>query len=261
MPKRYKVKSPYSRRRSVKKYGSKLTAPAGALVAKLYTSHPFSTRVGFAPRAIQNFESTISGFNNPGTAGGYFFFGPQQISAPWNVQFPFTGTNNSSAGLTQGSIAQPYSTFAAAGNIYGSFRCLWYTVEIMATPALAGDSIQVVTIPSNETNLTTIGLLTIQQIMGNNGSQTGVAMFGSPVLRLKSYVNCATVAGMTKAQFDAQAPTPVGNPISGAAGLPYAVQQLCRWGTQDGAVTAGQILWTIKIVARIELSNPNVVGN
>jgi len=228
------------------------------VTARMQTGRTAPHRLGFMPRIFQTFQSQLGGVNQPGVGGGYFVCPVQDLNSPWLSLSGFDVSGNNPGGVTTvGSTGVPYTGFNAAQNIYGAYRPVSFYFELTCVPALAGDAVQVTMMPFNTTSVVNPSLSTQQVLIATQGSATGMAIFGAPPLVLKRWYSAAVVAGMSKAQWEAQ--PSIG--MTGTPVQPYSISQFVRWQTVDGAVLSGQIYWNLKVTARMELCNPNVMSN
>lgn len=252
--KRKYVKSAPKRRRRT----STVTTGDELITARLQTGRVRGHRIGFMPRLYQTYSSQFSGVNQAGSGGGYFLLPVQDINSPFLSLSSFsTSANNPGGVVTIGNLSQPYAGYSAGSNIYSGYKLVSYMMEITVIPALAGDAVQVTMIPFSITNQTNISTIAQNYLVGSEGSQTAMANFGGPPVKMKRWHSAATVAGMSKAQWEAQpAISMTATPLQ-----PYSIQHFVRWQTIDGAVLSGQIYWNVRVIARFELSLPNVLSN
>jgi len=224
----------------------------------MQTGYTRNHRIGFMPRVFQTFQTQLGGYNGAGGAGGFFICPVQDLNSPWASTAALNNNANNPGGvITLGTTNTPYTGYNAAANIYGSYRAISYCFELTVIPALAGDAVQVIMLPYNTTNQVNISTITTIALIGSQGASTGMAVFGGEPLVIKRWYSAAAVAGMTKAQWEAQP----SYPMAGTPTAPYAVVQFIRWQTIDGAPLSGQLYWNMKVSARFELTTPNVQSN
>ena len=222
----------------------------------LLTSRTQLGRIGFAPRAYMTLQSQLGGVTAAGQVGSFCTFPSMDVNSPW---LSLTGLSSMPGTIvTIGAENQQYMGFAAMSQVYGAVRPVSFCFEVTATPALAGDTIQVTMAPVNTTTSIAPSAVNQQQMVAIQGSATAISQFGNgEPAKLKRWYSCADISGMTKAQWQAQPPYAIAStPVA-----PYAVVMLVRYQTVDGALAAGQIYWNLKCTARFEFSNPNILAS
>jgi len=175
------------------------------------------------------------------------------FSAVTNTILGTTGVTPFDGVASQGSnINQDYIGYAAMVQLYNRFIVLSNEVTIVAQPQSSGDSLSHALFPTGGQESPTSGSWNYVRAAGQSQAKLGVAVNGcaSSLNTLRLRCNPYEGLGLTRQQWLAQGVTSMGASPSVASYVVY----YC--GTSDGANTAANITFNVRLKARVRLMDP-----